>query len=186
MSQPVTQLLNRLGEGDAAARERLFELVYEELRALARAHLRAELGHTLQPTALVHEAYLKLVEVEDPSFDSRRHFYALASRVMRALLVDHARARNAQKRGGHAPVLPVDTQTPLPGGDDRAIALVDLGLALEDLSELDPELGQAAELRYLGGLAVAEIAATMQGSVRTTERRLQVATAWLRDRFDVT
>ena len=171
--------------GDDSARDALFDHVYGELRKLASSHLaRAGGDLTLQPTALVHEAYLKLIEIEDPSFQGRRQFYALASRVMRTLLVDRARARNAQKRGGGANTIAIDSQAPAPDRSDDMVDLLDLALALDELARVDEELGQVAELRYLGGLAVQDIADTMNASMRTTERRLKVANAWLRDRLD--
>jgi RNA polymerase sigma factor (TIGR02999 family) len=185
MSEPITQLLQRLNAGDASVRGVLFERVYAELRRLARGHMsRRDKGMTLQPTALVHEAYLKLVQIEDASFDSRKQFYALASRVMRTLLVDHARARNAQKRGGAHAAIPIDSETPMPDVSERLIDWMDFGLALEDLEAIDGELARVAELRYLAGLEVSEVAATMDAAVRTTERRLRVANSWLRDRLD--
>lgn len=185
MPQALTQLLQRMSAGDLSAREALFSRVYDDLLQLARGHMaRAGQAHTLQPTALVHEAYLKLVQLEDASFASRKPFYALASRVMRTLLVDHARARNAQKRGGPHDAIPIDTLTAMPGATDGSIGLLDFGLALEDLAAVDEELARIAELRYLGGLEVKEVAETMDTSVRTIERRLQVANSWLRDRLD--
>ncbi len=176
-----------MGAGDASAREALFDRVYEELRRLAQGHVgRAGAGHSLlQPTALVHEAYLRLIKVEDPSFESRRAFFALASRCMRSVLVNHARARHAQKRGGPGADLAIDTQTPVPDVADHAIDLLDLSLALEELEQIDPVLAQAIELRHLAGQSVQEVAEIMSSSQRSTERRLRVAHSWLRDRFDV-
>ena len=175
-----------MGSGDSDARDQLFERVYDELKNLARSQIaRHGSSHTLQPTALVNEAYIKLIQVEDPSFQSRRHFYALAAKVMRSLLANHARTKNAVKRGGDHEILHLDTQTPNPSRPDETIDLLDLGLALEDLEQLDEQLARIAELRFLAGLSAKEIAETMDNSVRTTERRLQVVNSWLRDRFQV-
>lgn len=180
----MTTLLQRVSEGDASAQELLFERVYGELRDIARSHMaRAGRGHTLQPTALVHEAYLKLVRVEDASFENRRQFYGLATRIMRGLLVDHARAKGAQKRG-NGEVLQLDTRMPMPSRAGGSVGLLDLGLALEELHTVDEQLGRVAELRYLGGLDIKEIAAVSDLTIRTVERRLQVANSWLRDRLD--
>ncbi|MCA8976815.1 MAG: RNA polymerase subunit sigma-70, partial [Planctomycetes bacterium] len=155
-----------------------------ELVDIARAHMaKAGRGHTLQPTALVHEAYMKLVRIDDASFENRRQFYGLAARIMRGLLVDHARAKAADKRGGGR-VFQLDTQMPVPGTAAGPVGLLDVGLAIEELLAIDAQLGTLAELRYLGGLEVKEIAALTETAVRTVERRLQVANSWLRDRLD--
>ena len=183
MKKDVTHLLNRLGTGDASAHDARFDRIYEELRALARSVARGDAGRTLAPTALVHEAYLRLVKIEEPSFENRRQFYALAAQVMRRVLASYARARNTKKRGGDEEVLAIDTQTPLPDGTETAVDLLDLGLALEELAEVDGELVAIAEQRYFGGLSPQEIADSMDIPLRTIQRRLQVANSWLRNRL---
>lgn len=182
----ATRLMNRLSAGDAGVSEELLELVYAELHDLAAAHMARERpDHTLQPTALVGEAYLRLVGARDVSWESRRQFYAMASKVMRSLLVDHARERRAQKRGGDRARIPLGTDVTAPGTDprDATIDLLDLNDALERLALVDPTLAQAVELRWFGGLGVNETAAALGLPVRTAERRLRAASAWLRDRL---
>ena len=182
-SDHATHLLNRIGRGDESASTELWPLVYAELHQIAEAQMAREVsGHTLQPTALVHEAFLRLIGREEADYPSRRHFYALAAQVMRSLLVDHARKKRAQKRGGDR------VRIALEGSQDaveeRDVSLVDLDAALEELGTLDGELARAVELRFFGGLPMRDVAETLELPLRTAERRLQVATAWLRDRLD--
>jgi RNA polymerase sigma factor (TIGR02999 family) len=175
----ATLLLRRIADGDAAARERLVELVYGELRRLAERQLRGERGGTLQPTALVHEAWLKLAGAED--FADRRHFFAVASRAMRSVLVDHVRARRAQKRGGdERPTALDETVAFLEAGETD---LLDLNVALEELERDDPELARLVELRFFGGLSHEEIAAAEGASLSTIERRWRLARARLAQRL---
>ncbi|MGE0441193.1 MAG: sigma-70 family RNA polymerase sigma factor [Gemmatimonadales bacterium] len=174
---PVTQLLSRVASGEEGALDQLFPLVYAELRRAAEGALRAERpGHTLQPTALVHEAYLKLVGGSIPSRD-RGHFLSIAARAMRQILVDHARRRRAAKRGaGEAPV-PLEIEVAGAGMPvDELIALDD---ALERLSAVNPRLRRVVELRYFGGLSEEEIATILEVTTRTVQRDWTKARAWL-------
>ena len=156
-SQDVTKLLQAWQQGDADALERLLPLVYDELRRVARAHLRRERpGHTLQATALVHEAYLRLVGGGGTTPRNRTHLFAMAARLMRQILVDHARRKDARKRGGAATVIALQESVPAP-----EIAVVDvlaLDEALTELSALDPRLCQVVELKFFAGLNIDETA----------------------------
>jgi RNA polymerase sigma factor (TIGR02999 family) len=176
----ITRLLVSISEGDRHALNRLFPVVYTELRSLAHrqlAHMRP--GDTLQTTALVHEAYLKLLGTARPEWQDRRHFFAVASRAMRQISVDYARAQAAQKRGGDTPVLTLDEQH-LPIAD-RAHELVLLDLALTELESLSERPARVVELRFFGGLSVEETAAVMDVSARTVKREWQKARAFLFD-----
>jgi RNA polymerase sigma-70 factor, ECF subfamily len=176
----VTRLLERASAGDSAARATLFDVLYRELRRLAEAAMRAErANHTLQPTALVHEAFLRLVG-EQGQFVSRAHFLGAASAVMRRVLVDHARGRNAQKRGSGATLVTVDDLDDLPQPAAAAVDLVVLDDALSRLTALDARQGQIVELRFFGGLSVEETAAVVGVSERTVKREWQLSRAWLR------
>jgi RNA polymerase sigma factor (TIGR02999 family) len=174
-------LLERASAGDTAARATLFDVLYRELRRLAETAMRAErANHTLQPTALVHEAFLRLVG-EQGQFASRAHFLGAASGAMRRVLVDHARGRNAQKRGSGATLVTVDDLDDLP--QQPAAATVDLVVlddALSRLTALDARQGQIVELRFFGGLSVEETAAVVGVSERTVKREWQLSRAWLR------
>jgi RNA polymerase sigma factor (TIGR02999 family) len=182
----ATVLLNRLGAGDAGVADELMQLVYAELHALARAQMGREAhDHTLQATALVHEAFLRLVQQPDQlGFESRRQFYRLASKVMRSLLVDHARRKKAAKRGGDRVRVALDEAAASGAGAERDVDLLDLDEALAGLGEVDEELARLVELRYFGGLTVPQVAETLGLPQRTTERKLGVAAAWLRERLD--
>ena len=177
VTHEVTRLLAEWGKGDEQAATQLMPLVYQELRQLAAAYLRRERqGHTLQPTALVHEAYLRLVEQSNPDWQSRSHFYGVAARVMRQVLVDHARRRKAKKRVGQ----PVPLEQAVSFQDDRSGAVVALDASLKDLEKIDARKCQAIDLRYFAGLSMEEIAQAMQLSVETVRRDLRMAEAWLR------
>ncbi len=175
---PVTALLQAWGDGDPAAFQALLPLVEQELHRLARHYMRGEKpGHTLQPTALVNEAYLRLIGVTDVRWQNRAHFLAVAARMMRRILVDLARARGYQKRGGGAPVASlddVDVAGAAPGPD--VVALHD---ALETLARADARKGQVVELRYFGGLTVDETAEVLGVSPETVMRDWKFAKAWL-------
>ena len=178
---PVTRLLERWVEGDRAAGEELAPLVYGELKLLALGHLSRRPGErTLQPTALVNEAWIRLMRAQDASFQSRNHFYALAARVMRSVLLDHARRKGSQKRGGHMAQVSVGLQV---GAltEHRAFDILHVNDALERLTEMDAELGRLVELRFFGGLDMETTAAVMGISKRTAERRWTVASAWLQE-----
>ena len=176
----VTRLLAQASAGDLAARATLFDVLYRELRRLAEAAMRAErANHTLQPTALVHEAFLRLAG-DHGRFVSRAHFFGVASGVMRRVLVDHARGRNAQKRGSGATLVTVDDLDDLPQPASAALDLVVLDDALSRLTALDARQGQIVELRFFGGLSVEETAAVVGVSERTVKREWQLSRAWLR------
>ena len=175
----VTRLLHAWGAGDLEARERVLVLVYGELRRRAAAQLRRERpGHTLQPTALVHEAYIRLVDQRRAAWQNRAQFLAVASQVMRRILVDGARARRAGKRGAGGIHVPLDDAPPVPV-PAVDVDVLDLDAALERLSALDHRKGQIAELRFFGGLSLEETGHVLQVSEKTVERDWQAARAWL-------
>ena len=176
----VTQLLARAAEGDSSAVTSLFDLLYRELRGLAVSAMRSERGdHTLQPTALVHEAFLRLAD-DTGSIENRRHFFGIAATAMRRILVEHARARHAVKRGGHAPRVSVDdVAVPAPTALDP-VDLEALDAALTQLAALDARQARVVELRYFAGLTVEETADVLDASPRTVKRDWQMARAWLR------
>jgi len=176
-SQPVTALLARWKAGDQAALESLVPLVYKELREIARYHLQRERPeHTLQSAALVNEAYLRLVDQRPFDTDNRAHFLAVASRLMRQILVDHARSHRAAKRGADLRV-ELDTALLPPQLPNRdVLALND---ALDDLTRLDAQQGRIVEMRFFGGLATEEIALVLGVSASTVKRDWNVAKAWL-------
>lgn len=176
-AEEITQLLAAWREGDRDALDRLVPRVYDELRRVADRHLRRERSdHTLQPTALVHEAYLRLTGAERPAWRDRLHFFAVAAQVMRRILVDHARARRAEKRGGGARLLPLDDGA---AGAERAVELVALDDALEALAKVDPRKARIIELHYFAGLTVAETAEVLGRSVSTVVLEARLARAWL-------
>ena len=176
----ITRLLASISEGDRDALNRLFPLVYAELRARAQHQLRhMRPGDTLRPTALVHEVYLKLLGAARPEWHDRRHFFAVASRAMRQITVDYARSQAAQKRGGDTPALTLDEER-LPVAD-RAHDLVQLDLALTELESFSERPARVVELRFFGGLSIEEAAAVMEVSERTIKREWQKARAFLFD-----
>ena len=173
----VTGLLVAWSNGDEVARSRLIEAVYDELRRLARGYLRRERGdHSLAPTALVHEAYLKLVDQRQVHWQNRTHFFAIAAHVMRRLLVDHARAHGAAKRGDGAKVPLQDVNVRL---DPPDIDVLALDAALERLATIDPRQSQLVELRFFGGLTVAETGTVLGVAPITVKRDWAMARAWL-------
>jgi RNA polymerase sigma factor (TIGR02999 family) len=174
----ITRLLHRWTAGDADARDELVPLVYDRLRQLAQQRRRHTPGdHSLDTTALVHEAYIRLVEVRRVDLRDRAHFLALASRVMRNLLVDHARARTAAKRGGKAEPLPLDEALVMSG--EQLDLISDLDSALERLERLSPRQSTLLEQFYFGGLTTEEAAEATGVSVATVKRDLRSARAWL-------
>lgn len=178
--RPVTLLLRRWSHGDDGAREEVMPLVYDELRKLARSHLRREAGgHTLETSALVHEAFFRLVDQGDITWQNRRHFFGVAALAMRRILVDAARRRARDKRGGEAEQVSFDEQWH-PALETPAEILA-LDGALKDLAELDPERAELVELRFFGGLTITEIAELWSASVSTVERRWRLARAFLHD-----
>ena len=183
MSSPVTVLLQRMQAGDAAAVDELLPLVYGELRRIAQRSMRDQRpGHTLQPTALVNEAFIKLFEDTPPPVTDRAHFLALMARVMRQVLVDHVRAANAAKRGGGAATVPWDSRIEVldEGGTADHLTLLDLHDALDALAAENPSLAQVVELHYFGGMTAEETAVALGRSVHVVRHDLRFARAWLR------
>ena len=183
MSNPTTHQVTRLllawSGGDAAAPEQLIAVVYEELRRLARSYLRRERNdHTLQPTALVHEAYLRLVDDAQIDWKSRAQFYGIAARVMRRVLVDHARQKGAAKRGGMAETIPLEKAGDLAQG--AAVDFAALDDALQSLAHTYPRPSKVVELRFFGGMTALEIGEVLQVTDRTIERDWEFARWWLR------
>jgi RNA polymerase sigma factor (TIGR02999 family) len=176
--QDVTQLLSRWRDGDPAALDSLVPLVYAELRRMAARHLRRERPqHTLQPTALVHEAFVKLVDQRDVRWQNRAHFYGIAAQAMRRILVDHARGRAAEKRGGDLNRVPLEDDVKS-GLDDRT-DILDLDDALTRLAAFDPDQVRLVELRYFGGLTIEETAEVLGWSTGSVKREWTTAKAWL-------
>ena len=176
--QAVTQLLGDWSRGDAGALERLIPLVQPELHRLAHHYMsRERAGHTLQTTALINEAYLRLVDNSKPLWQNRNHFVAAAAQLMRRIMVDHARERLSLKRGGGAVRVTLDETAWVT--DTRSEELLALDEALESLAALDPRKSQIVELRYFGGLTAEETAEFLSLSLRTVEREWNMAKAWL-------
>ena len=174
----VTLLLAEWAKGSAKALNELTPLVYSELHQLAASYLRKERhGHTLQPTALVHEAYLRLVDQTSPNWQNRSHFYGVAARLMRQILVDHARRRHAGKRMGSSVKVSLDKS--LGFQKERPEDLLALDISLSALEKIDARKCKAVELRYFGGLSLDEIAQALDVSVITVRRDLKMAEAWL-------
>jgi RNA polymerase sigma factor (TIGR02999 family) len=175
----VTTLLLSWKEGNEQALEELMPMVYNELRRVAGHHLRRERqGHTLQPTELIHEAYLRLIKGGQPDWQNRVHFYAIASRIMRQVLVEWARRKQAAKRGGaDAAPITLNEALMIPSGNESA--LVALDDALTALAQFDPRACSAIEMKYFGGLSVEEIAGQLSVSAATVLRSLRAAEAWL-------
>ena len=176
--QEVTQLLADWGKGDRSALDKLFPLVHSELRRIAQRQMSQERpGHTLQATALVNEAYLKLAGQQGFDWHNRAHFFAVCAQVMRHILIDHARAHARDKRGGGA--IQVSLNEALVVAEDHAAHFIALDDALRVLESLDPQKGKIIELRYFGGLSIEEAAEVLHISPRTVRREWQRAKAWL-------
>jgi len=177
--KPVTELLLALQGGDRAVLDELVPLIYDELRAIARRKLRSERAdHTLSTTALVHEAYLKLVQIDRIQWQSRAHFLAIAAQVMRQVLVNHALRRRRLKRGGGAPHVPLEETVNLPVGEaDRILALDD---ALAKLATLNPRHARIVECRFFGGMSIEDTAAALEISPSTAKRDWALLRAWLK------
>jgi len=178
LQHEVTRILHDWSSGDGDAPARLMPFVYDELRRQARNYLSKERGsHTLQPTALVHEAYLRLVDQTRISWQNRAHFYGMAANMMRRILVDHARARATEKRGGEAVRLSIeDVQIPL---EQRAADFIALDEALEELAKFDERKARIVEMRFFGGLTDEEIAEVLGVATRTVGRDWKTARLWL-------
>jgi RNA polymerase sigma-70 factor, ECF subfamily len=175
----VTRLLLDWSHGDRAALDALTPLIYRELHRLAQSHLRRERpGHTLQPTALIHEAYVRMASQSLPEFESRKHFFGVAAHYMRQILVDHARARRAQKRRGEDRTVPLNDAATY--SEEHPEDLLTLDRALDALAKLDERKARIVELRYFGGLTPPETAEMMRISISTVGRELRAAEAWLR------
>lgn len=177
-SQNITKLLIDWRNGDQEALNQLMPLVYEELRRMANYYMRNERkGHTLQTSALVNEAYLRLVDHENIEWQNRSHFFGLAAQAMRRILVDHARSRNYQKRGGEAERVSLDEAATF--AEERATELIALDEALQELAKLDARKSQIVEMRYFGGLTGEEVAEALGISTATVSRDWETAKAWL-------
>jgi len=177
----VTNLLVEWRRGDETALERLIPIVYGELRRVASARLRSEGSHTLQSTALVHEVYLRLVDLDRMPLQNRTHFFAMAARLMREILVDHARRRHALKRGGDVTALGLEGVDA--GVENKVVEVLALDEALTELASFDERAGRVVELRFFAGLSIAETAAALDISSATVERDWTVAKAWLLQRL---
>jgi RNA polymerase sigma factor (TIGR02999 family) len=175
----ITELIAEVRRGNDGAAEDLFRRVYQELRQLARYYMRNEQrDHTLQPTALVHEAYLRLIDQRNLPGESRAHFFGVAANVMRRILIDHARTRRAEKRGGRDVKVSLDDAPALAIEDPACLLEVDE--ALERLAALDPRQARVVELRFFGGLSVEETAEILGVGQRTVDRDWRIARGWLR------
>jgi RNA polymerase sigma factor (TIGR02999 family) len=188
-AESVTKLLFDWSKGDPQALDKLMPLVYSELRRLARNYLKKERpGHTLQPTALVNEAYLKLIDQRKAKWQNRARFYGVAAQLMRRILVDHARQHQAAKRGGsHQQRLSITSAGQLGGKElatEPAIDLLALHEALEELAAFDPPQGRIVELKFFGGLSIEETAEVMGVGHATVERDWKMARAWLRRKLE--
>lgn len=181
--EAVTALLLRWRQGDKAALDRMVPLVYDELRRVARARLKAERGHSLQTTALVHEAYMRLVDLDRMTIHSRTHFFAVAARLMREILVDHARRRLAGKRGGDVTIVRLEDVSP--AAKTSTVDVLALDEALDQLTTVDARLCRVVELRFFAGLNINETAEVLEVSTATVERDWVVAKAWLHQRLSV-
>lgn len=176
--QPITALLHEFASGDKSALDRLVPLVYPELRRLARSYMRNERpGHTLQPTALVHEAYARLVKQEQPDYSNRAHFLGVAAQVMRQILIDHARTRDAEKRGGGVANVSIEVAAGIPAAQPSTILALDE--ALEQLTRQDAMKARLIEMRFFGGMTAEESAEVLKLSVNEVRRHLRIGQAWL-------
>ena len=182
MAAEVTRLLQRLRNGEQAALDELMPIMYVELRRIARSYMnRQRQGHTLQPTALVNEAFIKLFENEAPPLTDRAHFLALMSRIMRQVLVDHARTAGAAKRGGGNARVTLDTEIQVEGeGGGQEVKLLDLHRALEALERENTSLAQVVEMHYFGGMTAEEVASSAGRSAHIVRHEIRLARAWLR------
>lgn len=182
---PITVLLHAFSDGDKAALNDLIPLVYAELRKIADGHLRHERpGHTLQPTALVHEAYARLIEQKQPDYRDRVHFLAVAAQVMRQILIDHARRKFAAKRGGSRPKYSLDEACD--AAVEKPSLMIDLDDALKALETHDPMKARLIEMRFFGGLTAEESAEVLRLPVNEVRRGLRIAQAWLQRELDRT
>ena len=180
--QDITQMLEAMSAGDPGAPGKLLPLVYDELRRLAHGYMRRERSdHTLQATALVHEAYIQLVDWKNVSWQNRAHFFAAAAKMMRKILVDYAREKNALKRGGGLRTIALDDAVSF--ADRKQVDLIPLDDAISALAEFDPQQARIVEMRFFGGLSIEETAHTLGISESTVKRDWQIAKAWLFNRL---
>jgi RNA polymerase sigma factor (TIGR02999 family) len=178
LNNEITTLLTEWSQGDVTALDRLAPLVYPQLRLIAASYLRREdRGHTLQATGLVHEIFLKLIGRRKPQFENRTHFYALAAKLMRMALIDHARGVRAARRGGGEAVVPLHDD--MPWVDAAGPDVLDLDIALDELEALDPEQARMIELRFILGCSVDETAEALGISRSSVDRKVRLARAWL-------
>ena len=178
-SSNVTQMLHDWSHGDREVLDKLVPVVFEELRRQAARYLKRERpGHTLQTTALIHEAYIRLIDQKNVHWQNRAHFYAISAKLMRRILVDHARSRQAAKRGGSDIKLPLEEA--MNASEGREVDLVALDEALERLAAIDPQQSRVVELKFFSGMSVEETAEVLGVSTRTVKRDWNVAKAWLR------
>jgi RNA polymerase sigma factor (TIGR02999 family) len=178
LPENITHLLKQWSDGDERALDRLTPLVYDELRQQAARYLRRERrGNTMQPTALINEAYLRLIDAKEVRWQGRAHFFAIAANLMRRILVEHARRRNAEKRGGSQILVTLDRTVPVAKQTDVDVLAIDE--ALTRLAAIDPQQAHIVELRFFSGLTVEETAAALDISTRTVKRDWSVARAWL-------
>ena len=183
VSQPITEALHDLSRGDSSAMDRVMPVVYAELRRLAGFYLRQEReGHTLQPTALVHEAYFRLIGENQPEYQNHAHFLGVAAHAMRQILIDHARTRNAAKRGGGQVVFSIDECMDAPL--ERPSALIQVDDALQALEQHDAQKAQLIEMRFFGGMTAEESAEVLGLPVQKVRGELRIAQAWLRRELD--
>lgn len=181
--QPITTLLHEFAAGDRSAFDRLIPLLYPELQRLARSYMRKErTSHTLQPTALVHEAYARLVKQNQPDYRSRAHFMGVAAQVMRQILVDHARTRNAGKRGGGAGNVPFDQVDGVAA--QRPSAMIAIDDALAQLARKDPVKARLVEMRFFGGMTAEDSAEVLKITTAEVRRHLRIGQAWLQRELD--
>jgi RNA polymerase sigma factor (TIGR02999 family) len=178
-------LLRDFAAGNKGAFDRLMALLYPELQRLARGYMRNErTGHTLQPTALVHEAYARLLQQDQPEYNSRAHFMGVAAHIMRQILIDHARASNAEKRGGKAAKVPFDQVAEMVA--ERPSAMIAIDDALQELARRDPLKAQLVEMRFFGGMTAEDSAEALKIPVVQVRRHLRVGQAWLQRALDGT
>ena len=183
MAKDVTVLLDQINKGDSSAPEELLPLVYDELRKVAGGYLKNERpDHTLQATALVHEAYLRLVDWQNTSWQNRAHFFAVAAQIMRNILVDHARKKKAEIHGGNLQKLALDEAISF--SQEKEVDLVDLDDALQELAKLDERQSKIVELRFFAGLTIEETAHAIGVSTMTVSREWNFAKAWLYRRLN--
>ena len=183
-TQDITQMLSEMSAGDSQAPDKLLPLVYEELRRLAHAYMKNERSdHTLQATALVHEAYIQLVDWKNVSWQNRAHFFAAAAQMMRKILVDYARGKNALKRGGGVTTIALDQAVSFQNKNE--VDLLSLDAALTELNSFDAQQARIVELRFFGGLTIEETALAMGISDSTVKREWQIAKAWLYSRVSM-